>query len=65
MRAFGQVAFVGLAGLLSWKVLGGIVTPLFGMAFGLLGLIFKAAVIAAVGYFVVNMIRNRRERYGD
>ena len=65
MRSFGQIAFVGFAGLVSWKLLSGLAAPLFGMAFGLLGLIFKAAIIAAVGYFVINMIKNRRDRYAE
>ena len=65
MKSFGQVAMVGFAGLLSWKLLSGLALPLFGMVVGLLGLIFKAAVIAGVGYFVVNMIRNRKDRYAE
>ena len=65
MKSFGQIALVGVAGLVSFQLLGGLVAPLFGLAFGLLGLVLKAAIIAAVGYFVINMIRNRRERYND
>ena len=65
MRSFGQVALVGVAGLVGWKVLSGLALPFLGMLVGLLGLVFKAAVIAGVGYFVVNMIRKRRERYAE
>jgi len=65
MKSFGQVALVGFAGLLSWKLLSGLALPLFGMMVGLLGLVFKAAVFAIVGYFVVNMIRSRKDRYAE
>ncbi len=65
MKSFAQIALVGFAGLLSWKLLSGLVLPLFGLMAGLLGLIFKAAIIAAVGYFVINMIKNRRDRYAE
>ncbi|MEZ4417128.1 MAG: hypothetical protein R3E10_15350 [Gemmatimonadota bacterium] len=55
MRVFGGV-LAGLAGLLSLKIL----LPLLAMLFGLVGLVIKWAVILAIVYFVVQMLRGRR-----
>lgn len=56
MSRFGGVVAAGLAGLLSIKLL----IPLLALVFGLFGLAMKIALVLAVGYFVVSLLRNRR-----
>lgn len=55
-----QVMAVGLAGVLSLKFL----LPLLGMALGLAGLVVKFAIMAAIGYFVLSLLKSRKkDRY--
>ncbi len=55
-----QLTVAGVAGLLSLKLL----LPLLGLALGLVGMVVKFAIIAAIGYFVLSLIRSRKkERY--
>ncbi len=63
MRSFGQLVLIGVVGLLGFKILGGVTLPLLGMLMGLLGMLIKIAIVVAVIYFVVNLIKERkRER---
>jgi len=57
MRFFGGAVAAGLAGLLSVKLL----IPLLAMVFGLFGLVMKIALVMAIGYFIVSLIRSRRD----
>lgn len=52
-----QVMAVGLAGVLSLKLL----LPLLGMALGLVGLVVKFAIMAAIGYFVLSLLKSRKK----
>ena len=55
-----QAVALGFAGILSLKLL----LPLLGMALGLAGLVVKMAIMAAIGYFVLSLLRSRkRDRY--
>lgn len=57
-----QFLAVGFAGVLSLKLL----LPLLGLTLGLLGLVVKLAVVAAIGYFVLSLLRKRRkDHYED
>jgi len=58
MRSFGALALGGLAGFMVLKLL---VLPLFGVMFGVVGLLVKVALWVAVGYFVYTLIRGRRK----
>ncbi|MCA9736013.1 MAG: hypothetical protein R3E98_20200 [Gemmatimonadota bacterium] len=55
MRFLGGVV-AGLAGLLGLKFL----LPLLALLFGLVGLVIKWAVILAVVWFVINLLRGRK-----
>ena len=57
MRFLGGAVAAGLAGLLSVKLL----IPLLAMVFGLFGLVMKIAIVMAIGYFIVSLIRSRRD----
>ena len=60
MRSFGPLVVVGLAGLAAFKIGGGLFVPLFGMAMGLIAVAMKIAVICAIGYFVITLLKGRR-----
>jgi hypothetical protein len=62
MRTFGAVVLAGGVGFLSLKLLGGLVLPIFGLALGLLGTVLKIAIIVAIGYFVLTLLRGRRKQ---
>ena len=62
MRTFGAMALGGLAGLVVLKLLGALLLPLFGMAFGLFGLLMKVKLWIAIGYLVYTLLRGRRGR---
>ncbi len=57
MKFFGGAVAAGLAGLLSIKVL----IPLVAMFFGLFGMVLKFAIMMAIGYFIISMLRGRRD----
>lgn len=62
MRMFGAMALGGLAGLVVLKVLGALLLPLFGMVFGLFGLLMKVGLWIAIGYLVYTLLRGRRRK---
>lgn len=58
MRTFAQITVAGIVGLVLLKLLLG----LFGVVVGFLGMAFKLALIALLGYVVLRVVRGRRER---
>jgi hypothetical protein len=62
MRTFGAVLLAGGVGFLSLKLLGGLVLPLLGLTLGFMGMLLKIAIIVAIGYFVLTLLRGRRRR---
>ena len=60
MKTFATLTVAGVAGLLVLKLLAAVVLPVLGLAFGLLALIVKLAVIAALGYFVYSVLKKGR-----
>jgi len=60
MQTFATLTVAGVAGLLVLKLLAAVVLPVLGLAFGLLALIVKLAVIAALGYFVYSVLKKGR-----
>lgn len=62
MRTFGAFVLAGGVGLLSLKLLGGLLLPLLGVTFGLLGMALKIAVVFAIGYAVLSLLKGRRRR---
>jgi len=62
MKAFAKLALVGVSGVVALKLFTTILLPLLGMLFGLLGLTVKLALLAAVVFFIYEMLRKRREQ---
>lgn len=61
MRTFGALALGGLAGLVVLKLVAALILPLFGVMFGLVGMLVKVGLWLAVAYFVYTLIRGRRK----
>ena len=65
MRSFGALALGGLAGLVVLKLFAALVLPLFGVMFGVVGMLVKVALWLAVAYFVYTLIRGRRKEAAE
>jgi hypothetical protein len=61
MRFVAPVAVAAISGVVLWKLFATIVLPLLGLAFGLMMGVMKLVLIVAVIYFIVSMMRKRRE----
>jgi hypothetical protein len=61
MRFLAPVAIATLSGIVLWKLFATILLPLLGLVFGLMMTVLKVVLIAAVIYFIVSMMRKRRE----
>lgn len=57
MKSLTRVAFVGIGGLVAFKLFTGLALPLLGMLIGLVMLTVKLALAAAVVYFLYCLIR--------
>lgn len=62
MRAFGTVAFAAVSGVILWQLFTTVLIPLLGLAFGLLAMAAKLAMVAAVVFFVWSLLKKRREQ---
>lgn len=62
MKMFVQYTVAGLAGLVVLKLLGGILLPLLGLAFGLVSFVVKLLFVVLVGWLVLRLFRGRRVR---
>ena len=65
MKTFAAVAVAGVAGVVFFKLLAGLVFPLLGLFVGLLAMTVKLALIAAVIFFIYSMIKKRKEAEAD
>ena len=61
MRFVTPVALFTLSGIVLWKLFATILLPLLGLLFGLMMSAMKIVLIVAVIYFIVSMMRKRRE----
>ncbi len=61
MRFAAPVALFTLSGIVLWKLFATILLPLLGLLFGLMMSAVKIVLIVAVIYFVVSMMRKRRD----
>jgi hypothetical protein len=50
-----------ISGVVLWKLFATILLPLLGLVFGLMMSAMKIVLIVAVIYFIVSMMRKRRE----
>jgi hypothetical protein len=57
MKPLFNLAAIGVVGVILWKVLGLLLLPLVGVTLGILFVIMKFAVIGAVLFFLVWLIR--------
>jgi hypothetical protein len=60
MRSFGQLVLIGVAGFIGLKILGGVTLPILGMLLGLLTMLIKVALVVAVVYFILNLLKDRK-----
>ena len=61
MRFLAPVAVATLSGIVLWKLFATILLPFLGLLFGLMMGLFKLVLIAAVIYFIISMMRKRRD----
>jgi uncharacterized membrane protein len=61
MRFVAPVAVAAISGVVLWKLFATILLPLLGLVFGLMMGVMKLVLIVAVIYFIVSMMRKRRE----
>jgi len=61
MRFVAPVAVAAISGVVLWKLFATILLPLLGLVFGLVMGVMKLVLIVAVIYFIVSMMRKRRE----
>jgi hypothetical protein len=55
------VAVAAISGVVLWKLFATILLPLLGLMFGLMMSAMKLVLIVAVIYFIISMMRKRRE----
>ena len=65
MRTFGAMAIGGLAGIVALKLLATMLLPLFGLVFGVVGMLLKIGLWVAVGYVVYTLIKGRRKEQAE
>jgi len=65
MRTFGAMAIGGLAGIVALKLLATMLLPLFGLVFGVVGMLLKIGLWVAVGYVVYTLIKGRRREQAE
>ena len=65
MKTFAAVAVAGVAGVVIFKLLAGLIFPILGLFMGLLAMTVKLALIAAVIFFIYSMIKKRKEAEAD
>lgn len=61
MRFLAPAAALTISGIVLWKLFATILLPFLGMLFGLMMGAVKLVLIVAVIYFIVSMMRKRRE----
>jgi len=61
MKTFASVSVAGVLGLVLLKVVWAMVVPALGLFLGLLALTVKLALWAAVIWFVLSLLRRRKE----
>jgi hypothetical protein len=61
MRFLAPVAVATLSGVILWKLFATILLPLLGMVFALMMGFVKVILIVAVIYFIISMMRKRRD----
>jgi len=62
MKTFASVSVAGVLGLVLLKLVWAMVVPALGLFLGLLALTMKLALWAAVIWFVLSLLRRRKER---
>lgn len=61
MKTFAMLTMGGVAGVVLLKLLSTLLIPVLGLFFGLLVMTVKLALIAAVVFFVLSLLRRRKE----
>lgn len=63
MRSFAKYTVLGISGVVAFKLVTALVLPLVGLVFGLVALLLKLAVVAAVVYFVWSLVSKKDEEH--
>lgn len=61
MRFLAPVAVATISGVILWKLFATILLPFLGLLLGLMMGLFKLILIVAVIYFIISMMRKRRD----
>ena len=61
MRTVAPVAFAAISGVILWKLFAMVLLPVVGILVGLVATAAKVAILVAIGFFVLSLIRKRRE----
>lgn len=61
MKTFAALTVTGVVGMLLFKLLASLFLPVLGLVFGILAMVVKFALIAAVIFFIYSMLKKRRE----
>ena len=57
MKSLGKVAFIGVSGLVLFKLSTALFFPMFGLVIALVALAVKVAVVVAIAYFVMEWLK--------
>ena len=60
MRTVAGLFVGGVAAVVAFKLITALVLPLVGIFFGLVALVIKLAIVAAVAWFVYSLVRGRK-----
>lgn len=62
MKGFAMLTMGGVMGFVVLKLLTALFIPMLGLLFGLVAMAVKLALVAAVVFFVLMLLRRRKER---
>jgi hypothetical protein len=60
MRTFAGWFVGGVAALVLFKLVAGLILPLIALVMGLFAMAIKIAIFVAIGWFVYSLVRNRK-----
>ncbi len=61
MKGFAMLTMGGVMGFVVLKLMAALLLPVLGLLFGLVAMAVKLALVAAVVFFVVTLLRRRKE----
>ncbi len=61
MKSFTKGALVGVSGVVLFKLFATVLIPMMAFFFGLVALTVKLAVVAAVVFFLLSLVRKKEQ----